>query len=105
MGAPIVVGVLGAIGLSWLRRDSILWSVMFVSLAVALWGFAADRRRHRQSMPLIVGALGAVALVAGVVFIHGSPARLVIYAGALMLIGAIFQNRSARRAGAVEAIS
>lgn len=100
MGAPIIVGVLGAVGLSWLRQDAILWPVMFVSLAVALWGLARDRRRHGVAGPVVLAAVGAVALVAGVVFVHGPPARQLIYAGAVALIVATGWNVAARRAPA-----
>ena len=98
MGAPIVVGVLGAVGLGWLRRDAILWPLMFLSLGVALVGLARDRRRHGTAGPLVLAVAGAVALVAGVVFIHGPSARVAIYAGALVLVVATLWNIVARRA-------
>jgi mercuric ion transport protein len=96
MGAPIIVGVLGAVGLSWLRQDAILWPLMFLSLGVALWGLARDRRRHGASGPFAAAVGGAVALVAGVVFVHGLPARLLIYGGALALLLATGWNIVAR---------
>jgi mercuric ion transport protein len=97
MGLPIIVGVLGAVGLSWLRQDAILWPLMFVSLGVALWGLARDRSRHGTAGPLVLAVAGAVALVAGVVFVHGAPARALIYAGALALVAATAWNIAARR--------
>jgi mercuric ion transport protein len=97
MGAPIIVGVLGAIGLSWLRQDAILWPLMFLSLAVALWGLARDRGRHGHGGPVVLAAAGAVALVAGVVFVHGLPARLLIYGGAIALVAATLWNIGVRR--------
>ena len=97
MGAPILVGVLGAVGLSWLRRDAILWPLMFVSLAVALWGLARDRRRHGRPGALLLAAAGAVALAAGVVVVHGPPAVALIYGGALALIAATLWNVRLRR--------
>ena len=100
MGTPIIVGVLGAVGLSWLRQDAILWPLMFLSLGVALWGLARDRRRHGASGPLAAAVGGAVALVAGVVFVHGPPARLLIYGGALALVLATGWNVATRRAPA-----
>jgi mercuric ion transport protein len=97
MGAPIIVGVLGAVGLGWLRQDAILWPLMFASLGVALWGLARDRRRHGAIGPLMLAVGGAVALVAGVVFVHGAAARVLIYGGALALVGATGWNIVARR--------
>jgi mercuric ion transport protein len=97
MGAPVIVGALGAVGLAWLRQDAILWPLMFLSLGVALFGLARDRRRHGIAGPLVVAVAGATALVAGVVFVHGQPARLLIYAGALALFAATTWNVVARR--------
>lgn len=97
MGAPIIVGVLTAIGLGWVRRDAILWPLMFLSLGVALWGLSSDRRRHRTAGPLVVAGIGAIALVAGVVFVHGPPARVLIYTGAIALVVATLWNIVVRR--------
>jgi mercuric ion transport protein len=97
MGAPVILGVLGAVGLGWLRRDAILWPLMFLSLAVAFWGLSRDWRRHRMAGPLVLAALGAAALVAGVIFVHGLPARLLIYAGAAALVAATLWNIMTRR--------
>lgn len=98
MGTPVIVGALGAVGLSWLRQDAILWPLMFLSLGIALWGLTRDRDRHGASGPLVLGTLGAASLVAGVVFIHGPTARLFIYGGALALMLATGWNIMARRA-------
>lgn len=96
-GTPFIVAGLAAVGLGFLKNDAILWPLMFGSLAVALWGFWTGRRIHGLSGPSIVATLGAVALVAGVVFIHGFPAMQVIWLGVALLIGATFWNISARR--------
>jgi mercuric ion transport protein len=95
-GLPVILSVLTAIGLGWLRQDAILWPLMFLSLGVALWGLEAQRRSHHASGPLILAVAGAIALVAGVVFVHGFPARLLIDGGALALIGATLWNIGAR---------
>lgn len=105
MGAPIIVGVLGAIGLSWLRQDAILWPLMFLSLGVAVWGLERDRRRHGAATPLMLAGSGAAALAAGVVFVHGQPARLLIYGGTLALVIATTWNIMVRRAPGAGAVS
>jgi mercuric ion transport protein len=97
MGATVIVGVLGALGLSWLRQDAILWPLMFASLAIAGWGFLADRRRHRRGGPLLLATAGSVALIAGVVFVHGFPARELIYGGSGALVLATIWNVALRR--------
>src|SRR5258705_13508655 len=61
LGLPSILGVLATLGLSWVRRDAILWPLMFLSIAVALWGFWSDRRRHGTSGPLLLAMTGSVA--------------------------------------------
>lgn len=97
-GLPLIVSVLATVGLSFLRKDAILLPFMAVSLAVALWGFWSGRRLHGTSGPLLLALAGSVALVAGVVLIHGFPAKQVIGIGAVALIAATFWNVSLRRA-------
>ena len=74
-GTPIIVSALAALGLSFLRSDRILWPLMLVSLVVAVWGFWKGRQMHGSPGPLLVGLLGAGALTAGVIFVHGFPAK------------------------------
>ena len=98
-GAPLVVGVLATIGLSFLRTDAILLPLMGLSLAIALWGFLMGRRLHGASGPLWLAVVAAVALVAGVVFVHGPPAKVLIGIGAFGLLAATVWNILLRRAG------
>ena len=96
-GAPIILSVLSALGLSFLRNDAILLPFMSIALLIALWGFWAGRRIHGSSRPLLLAVAGTTALVAGVVFIHGFPAKQVIGVGALALVGATMWNAYLRR--------
>jgi mercuric ion transport protein len=96
-GASVIVSVLAAIGLSALRNDRILWPLMGLSLIVAIWGLASDRRVHRRGGPLLAASAAALALVAGVVFVHGLTARLLINAGAIGLLASTAWNWWARR--------
>ena len=97
-GAPIILSVLAATGLSFLRNDAILIPVIGVALLVALWGFWTGRRLHGSWGPFVLGVTGSVALVAGVVFIHGMPAKVLIGVGALTLLGATIWNARVPRA-------
>ena len=97
-GLPLIVSVLAAVGLSFLRSDAILLPLMAISLAIALWGFWGGRRLHGASGPLLLALAGSVALVAGVVIIHGFPAKQVIGVGAIALIAATLWNVQLRRA-------
>lgn len=97
-GAPIIVSVLAATGMSFLRTDAILIPVIAAALILALWGFWSGRRVHGSAGPFVLGVVGSIALVAGVVFIHGMPAKVLIGAGALTLLGATIWNARLPRA-------
>ncbi len=97
-GAPIILAVLSALGLSFLRKDAILLPFMFVALLIALWGFWRDRSTHGANGPLLVALVGMLALTAGVIFIHGFPAQEVIGIGVIALLSATVWNASLRRA-------
>lgn len=103
-GTPLIVGALAAAGLSSLRRDAILWPVMLISLAVALWGFRQGHRVHRNPGPSLLGVVGAVSLSCGVIVVHGPPAMLMIYAGAILLVAATLWNIWARRRCILESL-
>src|SRR5438105_9715895 len=77
-GTPVIVSALASVGLSFIRRDAILWPVMLLSLGAALWGFWQGRAFHRNPGPLMLGALGAVLLASGVMVVHGPPAMTMI---------------------------
>jgi uncharacterized membrane protein (DUF441 family) len=97
-GAPIILSVLAATGLSFLRNDAILIPIIGGALLIALWGFWMGRRVHGSAAPFLAGLIGSVALVAGVVFIHGIPAKVLIGAGALTLLTATAWNARLPRA-------
>ena len=96
-GTPLIVSVVSALGLGFLRTDRILWPLMLASLLVALWGFWRGRQMHGSAGPLVLGLAGAVALAAGVIFVHGFPARELIAAGSFALVSATAWNLVARR--------
>ncbi len=93
-GGPLIAGVISSIGLSFIRRDSILMPLLALSLAVALWGFVASRRQHGSDGPLLLGVVGGAALVGGV-FV----ARWLLAVGTVLLIGATLWNIALRRRG------
>ncbi len=97
-GAPVILGVLSALGLSFLRRDAILLPFMLLAFLVALWGLWRDRATHRSSGPIVVALVGMLALAAGVIFVHGFPAKELIGIGVIALLSATVWNASLRRA-------
>ncbi|MDB4908682.1 MAG: putative rane protein [Gemmatimonadetes bacterium] len=91
-GAPIIVSILAATGLSFLRNDAILLPVIGVALLVALGAFWLGRRQHGSAAPLVLGLVGAGTLVIGVVFTHGVLSKLLIGGGAVLLLLATIWN-------------
>jgi mercuric ion transport protein len=104
-GTPLIVAAFAATGLSALRKDAILWPIMLVSLAVAIWGYWQGHRLHHAWAPLIVGVIGAVSLALGVIVVHGFPAMQMIYGGATLLVAATIWNIVARKRWSTDATS
>ena len=96
-GTPLIVAALAATGLSAMRKDAILWPIMLLSLAVAIWGYWQGYRMHRSRAPMVIGLVGAASLALGVIVVHGFPAMQMIYGGAILLIAATIWNIVARR--------
>ena len=97
LGVPWLVAAITAVGLGFLKADAILWPLMIGSILFAIWGMWLGYRRHRSPLPLMLGMLSGAALVAGVIFVHGFPARELIYVGSAGLIAASVWNALARR--------
>jgi MerC mercury resistance protein len=97
-GAPVILSILAATGLSFLRTDAILLPIIAVALGIALAGFWAGRRVHGSNGPVTIGLVGSIALVAGVVFLHGVVAKVFIGAGTLLLLAAMLRNARVPRA-------
>ena len=69
---------------------------MIGSILIALWGMWRGLRTHGSAGPFVLGLLSGIALVAGVIFVHGFPAGELIYAGSAGLIGGTIWNVGAR---------
>ena len=91
-GAPVILSVLAATGLGFLRNDAILLPVIGIALIVALWGFSRSRRIHGSLGPFVIGVVGSAALIAGVVVFHHLTSKLFIGAGATLLLVATIWN-------------
>ena len=96
LGVPWLVAAVTAVGLGFLRKDAILWPLMIASILVAIWGMWLGYRVHRSALPLTLGLASGVALIAGVIFVHGFPAKELIYAGSIGLIAASVWNAALR---------
>lgn len=69
---------------------------------MALWGFRQGRRVRCTPGPFVIGAFGAVALALGVIVVHGPPAMIMIYGGAILLVAATAWKIAARRRRVVD---
>ena len=96
-GIPFILAGLAALGLSFLKRDAILWPLMIASLLVALWGFWRGFQFHARIGPLILASIASVVLVAGVIFVHGFPAMEMIWSAIAALVMATAWNILLRR--------
>ena len=93
-GVPAVLGALSASGLGFLVNDLILFPLLALALAFALWGLADGAKGHGQRAVVALGALGAALVVAGLLV---SP--YLVWARAAVLIGASTWNAVALRRG------
>lgn len=91
-GAPIIISILAATGLGFLRTDAVLLPVIGVALAIATWGFWKSRQRHHNNAPIIISLAGSILLIGGVVLLHGPSAKVSIGVGALALLWATVWN-------------
>jgi mercuric ion transport protein len=95
-GTPFIVSGLAAVGLSFLRRDAVLWPLMIASLIAALWGFWRSRRDQRSWGPFLLALVSSATLSAGVIVIHGFPAMQMIWSAVVGLLLAVVWNRRSR---------
>ena len=103
-GTPLILAALAGLGLSFLRNDAILWPAMIFSLLLAMWGFWSGLKMHRRWWPFVLALTGAVALVSGVIFVHGFPAMQLIWGGAVALVVATIGNIALRRRCTTESL-
>jgi hypothetical protein len=94
---PAYTGVLSALGLPFIPSGAYLFPATVVFLSVAVVALAHGGLRWRRSGPLLLGAAGSAAVVAGR-FVFAS--QLFAYVGAGMLLFASVWNGVPRRAPA-----
>lgn len=96
LGVSWLVAAITAVGLGFLRKDAVLWPLMIASILAAVWGMWLGSRAHRSFLPLMLGVASGTALVAGVIFVHGFPAKELIYVGSVGLIAGSIWNAALR---------
>ena len=60
LGAPALMSILSAFGLTFLINNAILQPILIVFLLLAVFGIILGVRHHGNPWPLIIGCLGAV---------------------------------------------
>ena len=83
LGAPLALGALSAIGVSFLIRDAFLIPFLVAALGLSLWLLWRQGRIHGRRGPLLLASAGAIAAVAGL-YVHSA----VVIAGVIVLFGA-----------------
>jgi len=81
-GVAPVLGLLSAVGLSFLIRDAVLIPLLIVALGVTGWGLWQGRRSHGRGFPLLLG-LGGGALAVGGLYLW-VPLAFVGFAAVLL---------------------
>lgn len=82
-------GVLSALGLGFLLRETLLTPLIAILLCVGIAGVAWSTRSHRRPGPLVASVVGSLVVAAGRL-VWNIPALL--YAGVALLVVASFWN-------------
>jgi mercuric ion transport protein len=64
-GVAPVLGVVSAIGLGFVIRDTVLIPLLVLALGLTLWGLEKGRRCHGRSAPSLLGLVGGALTVGG----------------------------------------
>jgi len=86
---PVYTGVLGTIGLGFLSETAYLLPITAVLLAVSLLGLGYKARFRRGYLPLVIGIMAAVAVLAGKFWIAND---LFLYVGFTGLVAMSIWN-------------
>jgi mercuric ion transport protein len=65
-GAPGALAFVSALGAGFLINDLILFPLVALALAVAIWGLARGARRRNDRRPLGLGAAASAGMVLGI---------------------------------------
>jgi len=85
----VILSVIAALGLRFLINDVVLAPLLVISLGLVFWGLARGYRSHRNWLPVAVGVVASIALVAASL---AWPSRPVAYASIGALVIASFAN-------------
>ena len=97
LGFPALLSILSAVGLGFLIKDAILFPLLFVFLALTLYGLYRGYRIHGSAAALTLGGGSAVALLIVLLVFANRPLAYLAVAG---LVGASILNVRLRRQNA-----
>jgi mercuric ion transport protein len=103
LAVPVVLGAVGAVGLSFLINDAYLFPLFVAFVALCLWGLLRSARAHGNLVPFWGGLAGGVIAAAGLwLLVTGhSPSGLPVYAGLGALVaGTIWGGLDTRKRAA-----
>jgi len=89
LGMPAILSVVSAIGLGFLIRDAVLAPLLILSVVLVVYGLVRGLRRHRHRLPLVIGAVAGVALVAATLVGRSRP---IAFASVAALVAASLMN-------------
>jgi mercuric ion transport protein len=101
LGAPLVLSILGAIGLGFIIQDAYLLPLFVGFVGLSLWILHRSARRRARMLPFWLGLIGAAVSSVGLwLLVTASyPHSWPIYAGlALLVSGSIWDVINGRRA-------
>jgi mercuric ion transport protein len=81
LGFPALLSILSAVGLGFLIKDAILFPLLFVFLALTLYGLYRGYRIHGSAAALILGGASAVALLIVLLVFASHPLAYLAIAG------------------------
>lgn len=66
IGTPALLAFLASIGLGFLINDLILFPLLFVFLAISIWGLKQSMDTHRQRWPFVLAVVSGVMIFTAV---------------------------------------
>jgi hypothetical protein len=96
MAMPLLLGLLPALGLSFLARDGFHQVLAALVLFVAIAAFVPGYRVHRQKGILLLGAVG-IALLGGAAYLPGfslmAESAVTAFGGSLLVVAHVLNRR------------
>jgi hypothetical protein len=92
---PLLVGVLAAAGVSWIKNEALEWAILAVSVCIGLFALLPSYRRvHRRRSCLWLFWVGVLAILGGrLAHAPSMPDTPFVVGGAVLIVWAHGLNR------------